>query len=49
MLIERDFTSQEVTLSFDTGRRIELNRDESYEFDKRIAKAQVDAVKENQK
>ncbi len=38
MLIERDFTSKKVTLSFDTGNRIELTNEETEEFDTRILK-----------
>ncbi len=36
MLIERDFTSGKVTLSFETGNRIKLTKEETREFDKRI-------------
>jgi len=38
MQIERDFTSKNVTLSFDNGTRIELSGEETKEFDARIEK-----------
>ena len=47
MLIERDFTSKDVTLSFETGKRIRLTREETKEFDKRISEIQEDANFEN--
>lgn len=40
MQIEREFTSGKVTLAFESGRRIELTRDETYEFDKRMKEIQ---------
>lgn len=40
MLIERDFTSGKVTLSFETGKRVDLTKDETEEFDKRIREIQ---------
>lgn len=43
MLIERDFTSGKITLSFNTGKRLELTKDETKEFDKRISEIQKDA------
>lgn len=46
MQIEREFTSKNVTLSFQSGRRIELTREETDEFDERIARIQVDARSE---
>jgi len=36
MQIERDFTSGNVTLAFGSGKRIELTREETLEFDKRM-------------
>lgn len=42
MLIERDFTSRKVTLSFDTGKRVELTKEETKEFDNRIQEIQED-------
>ncbi len=36
MLIERDFTSGKVTLSFENGNRIALTKEETREFDKRM-------------
>jgi hypothetical protein len=40
MLIEKDFTSGNVTLAFETGKRIELTREETREFDKRMKEIQ---------
>ncbi len=40
MLIERDFTSGRVTLSFATGNRINLTDEETREFDKRMREIQ---------
>jgi len=44
MLIERDFTSRKVTLSFETGKRVGLTKDETKEFDKRIQEIQEKAI-----
>lgn len=46
MQIERDFTSGNVTLAFESNRRMELTKDETYEFDKRMKEIQEDARKE---
>lgn len=34
MLVEEDFTSHIFTLAFDTGKRVELTREESIEYEK---------------
>lgn len=46
MLIERDFTSRNVTLSFESGKRVKLSREETTEFDKRIREIKEDSPQE---
>ena len=45
MLIERDFTSGKVTLSFDTGKRVNLTSEETKEFDKRMREIKEDGYR----
>lgn len=44
MQIERDFTSGNVTLSFENGNRIKLTREETCEFDERMRRIQQDEL-----
>ncbi len=46
MLIERDFTSGKVTLSFEKGNRIPLTKEETREFDKRMREIREQALQE---
>lgn len=45
MQIERDFTSRNVILSFNTGKRVRLTKEETKEFDKRRSEIQEQARK----
>lgn len=44
MQIERDFTSGKVTLAFESGKRVELTKEETREFDKRVKRIQEYAI-----
>lgn len=45
MKIERDFTSGNVTLAFENGKRVGLTKEETQEFDERIRQIQENADK----
>lgn len=45
MQVERDFTSGNITLAFENGRRVKLTKEETREFDERMRRIQEQALK----
>ena len=43
MQIERDFTSKNITLDFEGGKRVQLTGAETYEFDEQVRRIQEEA------
>ncbi len=46
MLVHEDFTSHKFTLVFDTGKRVDLTRDESIEYEKWVLDREKQARQE---